>query len=84
MDDEEKISTFQPNIIPALVIKKSPSGKIKILSDERVLLKRTESGRLKPMRLDDIEISDADSGNNTNQQLYYNQNNPGPSHYVSC
>ena len=35
----------------ALIVEKSPSGRIKVLSNDRVILKRTESGRLLPFKL---------------------------------
>lgn len=34
------------NLITALVVGQSPSGKIRVLSNDRVIMKRTESGRL--------------------------------------
>uniref|UniRef100_A0A2A4J3L8 PiggyBac transposable element-derived protein domain-containing protein n=1 Tax=Heliothis virescens TaxID=7102 RepID=A0A2A4J3L8_HELVI len=35
----------------ALIVEKSPRGRIKVLSNDRVILKRTESGRLLPFKL---------------------------------
>lgn len=40
----------QDNLIATLVVEKSPSGRIQVLSDEIVVFKRTKSGRFLPLK----------------------------------
>lgn len=43
----------QDNLIATLVVDKSPTGRIQVLSDERVVFKRTKSGRFLPFKSPD-------------------------------